>query len=143
MPITKQEFYEGAALHKLARSGMVTSLGYDAPLFTINGSLQVCLKYSTKNRTPWGFTFTPDEQVILGSRAKRDPLVIGLVCGSDGVVAISYQSFCQIAPLEKRAIHVSCYRKHGQHYGVYGPNGELNKKVAPSMWHRVLEKLET
>jgi hypothetical protein len=143
MPITKQEFYEGAALHKLARSGMITSLSYDAPFFTINESLLACLKYSTKNRTPWGFTFTVDEQVTLRNRAKKNaPLVIGLVCGSDGVVAISYESFLQIAPLEKRAIHVSCYRKHGQHYGVFGPTGELDRKVAPSMWQRVLEKLE-
>jgi hypothetical protein len=143
MPITKQEFYEGAALHKLARSGQIKSLSYDAPFFSINGSLIVCLKYSTRNRTPWGFTFTADEQMILRNRTKQAPLVIGLVCGSDGVVAISYESFCQIALLKRRAIHVSCYRKHGQHYGVFGPDGELDRKVAPSMWQRVLEKSET
>ena len=93
MPITKQEFYEGAALHKLARNGRITSLSYEAPLFTINGSLLACLKYSTRNRTPWGFTFTVDEQTTLRDRGKHDPLVIGLVCGSDGIVALPYKSF--------------------------------------------------
>jgi hypothetical protein len=143
MPITKQEFYEGAALHKLARNGEITSLRYDPPLFTINGRLLVCLKYSTRNRTPWGFTFTFDEQTTLRNRARHGSLVIGLVCGSDGIVGLTYESLYQIAPLENRAIHVSCYRKHGQYYGVFGPNGELDRKVAPSTWQRMLEKMET
>jgi hypothetical protein len=142
MPITKQEFYEGAALHKLARNGRITSLSYTAPLFMINEGLLVCLKYSTRNRTPWGFTFTADEQMLLRGRAKHAQLVIGLVCGSDGVVAVSYESFREIAIFQNRAIHVSCYRNHGQHYGIFGPDGELDRKVAPSSWQRLLEKLE-
>jgi len=142
MPITKQEFHEGAALHKLARNGKIRSLSYSPPFFTVNGNVLVCLKYSTRNRTPWGFTFTHDEQITLSNRAKRSRLVIGLVCGSDGVVAISYESLQRIAPLEKRARHVSCFRKHGQHYGVFGPEGELDRKVAPSAWQRMLESAE-
>src|SRR5689334_5866739 len=118
MAITKQEFYEGAALHKLARSGNVTSLKYEPPLFIVNGSLLVCLKYSTHNRTPWGFTFTGDEQTLLRTRARKSPLVIALVCGSDGVAAITYSHFRQIASPKKKAIHIACYRKHGEHYAV-------------------------
>ena len=143
MTITKQEFYEGAALHKLARTGKMSGLVYDPPLFTINGSLVVCLKYSTRNRTPWGFTFTADEQMLLHTRAKYAPVVIGLVCGSDGVAAISYRTFRSIASLRKGAIHVSCYRKHRERYAVFGPEGELERKVSPSAWQHVLENLET
>src|SRR5947207_14162601 len=106
MAITKQEFYEGAALHKLARVGLITSLKYKAPFFTVNGRLLVCLKYSTRNRTPWGFTFTTDEQGLLRNGAKISPLVIGLVCGADGIAAISYKEFRKIAPLRKHSIHV-------------------------------------
>lgn len=141
MAITKQEFYEGAALHKLARSGRIKSISYEPPLFTINGTL-VCLKYSTRNRTPWGFTFTAEEQALLRTRAKQAPLVIGLVCGSDGVAAIYYSAFRKIAPPRKTALHVSCYRKHGEHYAVLGPVGEHHRKVAPSIWQRILEESE-
>jgi len=70
MAIKKQEFYEGAALHQLVRGGRITALKYEPPLFTVNNELLVCLKYSTKGRSPWGFTFTVDERHLLRTRAK-------------------------------------------------------------------------
>ena len=78
MSIKKQEFYEGAALHLLARAGGITGIRYEAPLFLLNEQLLVLLKYSTKGRSPWGFTFTRDEQLILHNRASQlrvDPSV--------------------------------------------------------------------
>jgi hypothetical protein len=36
MAIQKQEFYEGAALHLVARSGHVRSVRYDPPFFFLN-----------------------------------------------------------------------------------------------------------
>jgi hypothetical protein len=139
MAIKKQEFYEGAALHQLVRGGRITSLKYEPPLFTVNNKLLVCLKYSTKGRSPWGFTFTPDEQQLLRTRAKSSDLIIGLICGADGIAAISYEEYRVIAAVKKSAIHISCYRKHGKHYGVFGPDGELDRKIAPSVWQRILE----
>jgi site-specific DNA-cytosine methylase len=65
MGIRKQEFYEGAALHLLVRGGKVTNIRYRPPLFVINRKYCVLLKYSTKIRSPWGFTFTPAEQKLL------------------------------------------------------------------------------
>ena len=79
MAIKKQEFYEGAALHALARGGGITSLKYHAPFFVLNDGVFVRLKYSTKGRSPWGFTFTPDEQQILRARASKARVVIGLI----------------------------------------------------------------
>ncbi|MEK6288030.1 MAG: hypothetical protein AABO57_20105 [Acidobacteriota bacterium] len=140
MTIQKQEFYEGAALHQLARRGGIASLRYEPPFFIVNGDVIVCLKYSTKNRSPWAFTFTSDEQVLLRNRAKGSSLVIGLICGADGIAAIPYKSYREIAAPRRTALHVSCYRRHGQHYAVSGPDGELARKVAPSLWQRILEK---
>lgn len=139
MAIRKQEFYEGAALHLLARSGRVTALKYEPPFFTINDELSVCLKYSTKGRSPWGFTFTLDEQHLLRTQAKSSRLIIGLICGADGIAAISYEDYRVIAGRKRSAIHIACYRKHGKHYGVFGPDGELDRKIAPSLWQRILE----
>ncbi len=142
MGIRKQEFYEGAAIHRLARCGSITSLLYEPPFFTVSGRLVLLLKYSTRTRSPWGFTFMPDEQRLLESRASRAAVVIGLICGADGVAALPYTEYAQIAPLSKTAIHVSCYRSHREHYEVNGPAGCVSRKIAPGDWQRILSLTE-
>jgi len=140
MAIKKQEFYEGAALHLLARTGGITSIRYGAPFFLLNDQLLVYLKYSTRGRSPWGFTFTMDEQVLLQTRASDLKTVIGLICGADGVAALTYDAYQSVAALRRSAIHIACYRKHGEHYEVSGPDGQLDGKVAPSNWQRILDR---
>jgi hypothetical protein len=140
MAIQKQEFYEGAALHLLARAGRITSIRYEAPFFFLNNQLSVYLKYSTGGRSPWGFTFTPEEQMQMHDRAAESKVVIGLICGADGVAAITFDDYLSVAFPRKPAIHIACYRQHGEHYEVSGPDGKLNKKVAPSNWQRILER---
>ncbi len=139
MAIKKQEFYEGAALHLLARSGGITSIRYAAPFFLLNNQLLVYLKYSTRGRSPWGFTFTADEQVLLQNRTSEFKTVIGLICGADGVAAFTYDAYRSVAARRKSAVHIACYRQHGEHYEVKGPDGSLERKVAPSSWQRILE----
>jgi hypothetical protein len=124
MAIRKQEFYEGAALH----------------FFILNQHLFVLLKYSTRGRSPWGFTFTPGEQASLKSRAARSAVVIGLICGSDGIAAFSYDAYRTIASPRESAVHVACYRDHSRHYEVNGPDGELDEKVPPSAWRYLLDR---
>lgn len=140
MAIKKQEFYEGAALHLLARTGAISSIEYDAPFFILNEQLLALLKYSTKGRSPWGFTFTTDEQSVLQLRATESEIVIGLVCGADGVAAVTYDAYLKIATPRDSAIHIACYRQHGEYYAVKGPEGKLDGKVAPSDWLRILER---
>ncbi len=139
MAIKKQEFYEGAALHLLARSGGIVGIRYDAPFFLLNKNLQIHLKYSTKGRSPWGFTFTADEQSLLKDNASCVRTVIGLVCGEDGVAAVKYEDYARIAAPRASAVHIACYRRHGEHYEVNGPDGKLDGKVSPSNWKRILE----
>jgi hypothetical protein len=139
MAIKKQEFYEGAALHLLARTGGITGIRYEAPFFLLNDHLLALLKYSTRCRSPWGFTFTPDEQVILRQRASERKTVVALICGEDGVAAFTYDAYLRIAALRESAVHIACYRQHGEHYEVNGPDGRLAGKVSPSNWRRILE----
>jgi len=139
MAIKKQEFYEGAALHLLARAGRIARLRYESPFFVVNEEVWVLLKYSTRVRSPWGFTFTPEEQDILKERGVAFKTYIGLVCGSDGIAAFAYDRYRSIAAHSASALHVSCYRKHREHYEVNGPDGTLEGKVAPSDWQRILE----
>lgn len=139
MSIGKQEFYEGAALHLLARSGRLSSVKYEAPFFILNRHLSVLLKYCTSTRTPWGFTFTADEQQLLQARASKSKTIIGLICGRDGVAAVSYDSYEAVAAPRGVAIHIGCRRRHREHYEVSGPDGVLGRKVPPSSWHDIFE----
>lgn len=139
MAIKKQEFYEGAALHQLARTGQITQISYEPPFFTLNDNLIVLLKYCTRVRSPWGFTFMRDEQLLLEARSAQFTTVIGLVCGADGIASFGYDDFRTIADSSKRAFHVSCYRRRGEHYEVNGPSKSLSSKIAPSNWKRILE----
>ena len=139
MAIKKQEFYEGAALHVLARSNKVTAIRYESPLFIVNDSLLLLLKYSTRGRSPWAFTFTPGEQLLLERGSPRARIAIGLICGADGVATFSNAAYLTIAKLRNRSVHVSCYRRHGEHYEVSGPDGRLERRIAPSQWPRILE----
>jgi hypothetical protein len=139
MAIRKQEFYEGAALHLIARTGQISSIRYDAPFFLLNNRLSVLLKYSTKGRSPWGFTFTADEQISLETRASEFKTAIALICGADGVAAIGYDAYASVASRRRGAVHIACYRRHGEHYEVNGPDGTLRNKVAPANWQRILD----
>lgn len=140
MGIQKQEFYEGAALHRLARTGLIASIQYDAPFFIFNDRISVLLKYTTRGRSPWSFTFTTDEQVSLEARASKQTTAIALICGADGVAAFSYERYASVATRRESAVHISCYRQHGAHYEINGPDGALSRKVAPSNWQRMLER---
>jgi hypothetical protein len=138
MAILKQEFYEGAALHQLARGGGIASIRYESPFFFVNDRLLLYLKYSTKGRSPWAFTFMPNEQSQLQDRATRSALVIGLICGSDGIACIAYDAYLAVAAPRNTAIHISCCRHHGHQYAVAGPDGELDRKISPSAWKLIL-----
>jgi hypothetical protein len=139
MVIKKQEFYEGAALHLLARAGGIESIQYESPFFLLNDQLLVLLKYCTKGRSPWAFTFTGDEQAIMQKKAARSRIVIGLVCGADGVATVTYDAFLSVAMPRESPVHIACYRQFNKHYEVKGPDGNVAGKVAPSNWFKILD----
>lgn len=137
--IRKQEFYEGAALRLLLRAGATMSVRYASPFFLIDARLRAYLKFSTKGRSPWGFKFARDEQSLIHASESDVPLVLGLVCGSDGVVALPFKAYRTIAAPSVSAVHIACYRQHGEHYAVSGPDGDLHHKIPPSNWSRLLD----
>jgi hypothetical protein len=139
MSIKKQEFYEGAALHAVVRGGHINRIHCESPFFILNDQLAILLKYCTKVRSPWGFTFTPDEQRLLQKRAAESDVAIGLICGSDGIAALTYEAYVSIASPRATAVHIGCYRRPGEHYQASGPDGTLKRKIAPSNWQRVLD----
>lgn len=134
MAIKKQEFYEGAALHQLIRNSGGARISYSAPFFVLDDRIQLHLKYSTGVRSPWGFTFSPEEQQLLKERADVRTTIIGLICGSDGVAALPYDRFVKLAAPRGTGVRVACARLHREHFEVSGPDGVTDGKIAPSDW---------
>ena len=140
MAIRKQEFYEGAAVIRLIHDGHLRTVRYDAPFYVCNDQTLVYLKHSTKNRSPWSFTFMPHEIAQFRDRARQHEVVIGLVCGGDGIAALRLDDYLLLTSKYDTSIHVACYRRHGEHYEISGPDGSLPQKVPPSSWTRILAK---
>ena len=141
MAIKKQDFYEGAALYLLARGGALPGFRYNAPFLEVCGKV-LLLKFSTKGRSPWSFTFNVGEQTSLLERCEQEAVVIGLICGSDGVVALPAKDYFSIASPRASGLHVACYRQHDKHYEVSGPDGVLGRRIAPSNWRRLFKSAE-
>ena len=141
MGIQKQEFYEGAALHQLVRASAGVRISYAAPFFVLDDRLQLHLKYSARARSPWGFSFMPEEQLVMDARSASLPLVIGLICGSDGIAALPYEKFRATTALSTAAVWISCSRLHREHFEVSGPDAMVAGKIPPSDWSRLTRSL--
>lgn len=138
MAIRKMEYYEGAALYRLIRSLGEVRIRVDEGAVVLDGKIRVYLKYCTRTRSPWSFTFSAAERRAFDSHAATIPVLIGLICGSDGVAALEYGDYLAVAGSGTSQIAISCVRRYDKHYTVSGPICELDKKVAPSAWNKVL-----
>lgn len=138
MAIRKLEFYEGAALYRLIRSLGDVRVRVDGGGVTLNDQVCVYFKYSTRPRSPWSFTFSSVQRSELAIRAASIPVVIGLVCGADGVAALDYADYVAVTGDGVSQVSISCARSYDKHYAVGGPAGDLSRKLAPSAWDRLL-----
>ena len=135
--IDKQDFYWGAALIRLLDNPGCLALTKNQFGYLVNSSQLVLLKYSTKSRSPWQFTFGIDEIANLKKTSDRYSLVvIGLICGGDGVCAITWTQANFLLMGKSGAISVR--RKFHEHYGVSGSAGELDHKISIRNWPAIL-----
>jgi hypothetical protein len=89
--LDKSEYYHGAALVRLMEDKRCTALrklgflGYVANDYTF-----IFLKYTTKGRSPWGFTF--DEEDInrcLQMKEVHQRIILGLICDGDDICTVN------------------------------------------------------
>jgi hypothetical protein len=136
--IKRQEFYEGAALYQLLKTNAVEHVAYAHPFFILNEKIALLLKYSTRKDSPWNFAFTANELEELRHDQKPFNYFMGLVCGSDGVVALFLEQIRQLVVHEGKAARIGCYRKDDQQYEIRGPLGVLDRKISRSNWTKIL-----
>lgn len=135
--LEKQEFYWGAAIIRLLDDPRCASLSKDECGYLVNSMQLIVLKYSTKSRTPWRFTFGGDEIIRLADASDRyKSVVIGLICGGDGVCAITWKQ--AVTLLGGEPGWISARRNFHERYGVAGPKGELEGKISIRDWPALL-----
>jgi hypothetical protein len=138
MAIRKQDFYEGAALYSLIKAAGAAHVRYQPPFFVVDERVILYLKYSTRVRSPWGFTFSAEEHALLEHPRAGGRVTIALICGEDGIATLGIEAFKTIARNKGTSSRIACFRRHGEHYGISGPDAELDGKVPPSSWQRLL-----
>lgn len=138
MAIRKLEFYEGAALYRLVRSLGEVRIRVHSGGLILDDRLCIYFKYCTRTRSPWSFTFSSAERSEIASQVALMPVVIGLVCGSDGIAALFHEEYIAVAGEGGSQVAISCSRGYDKHYAIGGPAGELSRKIAPSAWSKLL-----
>jgi hypothetical protein len=131
--IEQLEFYHGAALVRLIEDPRCEAIVKHVYGFRVNQQLLVAIKYSTKARSPWRFNFSHDDINRLQESMKEfRGCSIALVCGGDGICALSWTTVSDL--LGGASGWISAKRAHGGCYGVGGPEGTLKRKVAMNRW---------
>lgn len=129
----KAQYYHGAAVVSLLEQEdfFVKKLGLLG--YVINESVFVFLKYTTKAKTPWRFSFDQEDvDRCLKMASQYQGLIVGLVCGGDGVCGLKWDEARIL--LGDKLGWVSVQRRHNESYGVDGSCAELEKKIPVGRW---------
>ena len=131
------EFYHGTVFTKLIHhsekpisiSRFMTSSNAS---YILNGSTGVYIKHSHKRLTPWHFTLSKTHQdEIFQMRGQLQEVFLLLVCGEDGIVALSYDELKEVLDeIYKPTEWISVARNKRKEYTVKGSDGVLSYKVS-------------
>ncbi len=130
----KSKYYHGAAVLSILEDNRCKSINKLGHLgYLVNTEIFVFLKYTTKSRSPWGFTFD-QEDVDRCSRLSSEykKVILGFVCAGDGVCGIDWLEAKQL--LGNKSGRIAISRKHDHSYSIWGSAGELKRKISVTQW---------
>lgn len=131
--IDKREFYHGAALVRLLEHPSCESVKRWRNVYVVNGETVVMIKYTTKHRSPWRFTFSQDDVRFIGSMlSSRRRLIVAFVNGGDGITALTTEEVHTV--LGDDPGWISMARKFHEQYAAAGSHGTLAQKCSVSRW---------
>jgi hypothetical protein len=132
--LDKSAYYHGAAVIPILEDPRCRSIRKRGTLgYVVNEDTFLLIKYTTKERSPWRFTFDQEDiDRCVRMSAEHRRLVCGFVCGSDGVCAVDWVQGRELLGTKPSWIAVA--RKHNHSYSVWGANGELKRKVTLGKW---------
>ncbi len=135
--IDKLHYYHGAAIVSLLQENEDISVKKKGLWgYVINDQVFVFLKYTTKARTPWRFSFDQEDvDRCLRMLSEYNSLVLGLICGGDGVCALTWKEAQFL--LNDKPGWISVKRKHNESYGVAGSISKLKGKIPVERWVKI------
>lgn len=145
--ITTRDQYEGVVLRRLVKHDgpvRVDEIGDKAGHFCLNEDAFLLVKYSSRNRSPWRFTFQPDDIETLVTDHNQGGLFGGsyvcLVCGLNSLCALREKEWSTLLDLggreEQQTITV---RRHPRtSFEVTGSAGQLERKIPVSRFPSLL-----
>lgn len=133
----KQEFYHGAVILKLISECNIDGIKKIDGGYIVDNSAFIFIKYSTKSRTPWRFSFSNAEIKYIKSFQDRFKIFVVLICGGDGICAIKWKAADFL--LGNIAGWISATRKFGQQYSVAGSKNKLKRKVSFREWPEIIK----
>lgn len=132
--LDKFEYYHGAALVHLMDDERCQAVRRQGLLgYVVNGKVFLFVKYTTKARSPWRFTFDQEDVDRANRMAiEHDRALIVMVCGGDGVCVLKWEEAKQL--LQNGPGWIATSRKHSGMYTVWGSTEELERKLSMSRW---------
>jgi hypothetical protein len=136
--LDKTEYYHGAAIIRMLDDERCKSVKKRGSLgYIANDEIFIFLKYTTKARSPWGFTFDQEDVDRCTTMAHEyKGVVLGLICGGDGVCALHWPEAREL--LESKSGRIAVKRKYDQSYTVWGTAGALKGKIPVKRWPLLL-----
>lgn len=139
--ITTRDSYEGVVLRHLIKhddTARIAEIGDKAGHFCLNDDAFLLVKYSSRNCSPWRFTFRPDDVKTLVSDQSQGGLFGGsylcLVCGFQSLCALREDEWSSLLDLnttvEQQTVVVR--RSPRSSFEVTSSAGSLNRTIPAS-----------
>jgi hypothetical protein len=129
------EFFHGAALMKLVRSGARVTIapfkGSSNASYVVNDRCGLYLKHSSSRMSPWSFSFyRANQQEIDDLHRLIGSVVVGLICNDDGIVGLGYSELRTVLDAIHEPVEgVAISRKPRGMYMVRGRDGKMQYRV--------------
>lgn len=99
--------------------------------YLLNGTVGLYIKHATARMSPWRFTFQKKHQddMLRMQRSTKETFLV-LICGEDGIVALSFKEIKKVLDKNHEAIEwLSASRKKREKYTIKGSDGKLEYKI--------------
>lgn len=145
------EFLEGAAFIRLVNYGKRVTISAAASIHpsiylfeTEAHQSAILFKHSTKPKSSWSFTLSPQEEKGLKELRRKYPdfrRYIAFICHQDGICCVFEKDLISILNTDTDIAgqHISISRKARGSYSVSGPGRQkMSQSVPQSDWPRVV-----
>jgi hypothetical protein len=138
--INVRDPYDGIVLRRLAKYGesfQISDLRDKAGHFCLNGDAFLLVKYSSRNRSPWRFTFKPDDLETLLNDHNQGGLFgdsyVCLVCGFNSLCVLREDEWSAVLDLKKNGQQTMVVRRRPRSsFAVSGSSGDLDQNIPAS-----------